>query len=131
MLADTEAQVRLAETALRIARVRLAELSQRLERGRPANHAGSEREGRRYMSVREFAQYVGVSERTLRYRRSRMIEGEHFIRVGSRVLIDAAAAEAFLRSDRTGHRDDLEAVTVDELTRRRAHIARRRTGSGR
>lgn len=124
-----EARLRAADIAIATAR-RLAE-----EQGIPVP-CGDERASitapsSPYLSQRDFAAYMGVSERMIAYDRKEMIEGVHFHPHGRRVLYHLPEAADFLRNRGRKKPLDTARLAVDEVTRRRARTALRKLRSAR
>lgn len=128
-----------AEEALQLlldALERRPDLAQRLQRAFGLRELGVERnEGAsRYMSIREYAVYSRVSERTVRTLiRQGMTEGTHFHRdgrTGRRVVVHVEAADAW-RESRTfakANARPLHELATNEILRRRAKTALEKAG---
>jgi hypothetical protein len=80
------------------------------------------------LSEVEFARFMGVSPRTIASDRKHMTEGVHYHRHGRRVLYHIVEAQAFLRNfKRPVAGEIIQRLAVDEVTRRRARMALRRS----
>lgn len=117
------------ETAARSAIVRLA------DRGGPTltNTVGAPTAvaTSQNLSELEFAELMGVSSRTIAYDRKQMTEGVHYHRHGRRVLYHVPEAQEFIRTYRgsLSRGADDERLAIDEVTRRRARVALKKTGN--
>jgi hypothetical protein len=84
------------------------------------------------LSEAEFARFMGVSPRTIANDRRYMTEGVHYHHHGRRVLYHVAEAALFLRHfKRPSAGDGVQQLAVDEVTRRRARVALRRSRGSR
>jgi hypothetical protein len=87
-----------------------------------------------FMSVDEYARHGRISSRTVRYLVKAMTENVHFHRdgrTGRRVLIHVREADAWraARKPARARAQDTAQLAIDEVTRRRAHVAlRKRVG---
>jgi hypothetical protein len=85
-----------------------------------------------HMSEPDFARHMCISPRTLATERKDMMEGVHYHHTGRRIIYHVAEAGEFLRGRARravlAGTDDVERLAIDEVTRRRARVALRRTG---
>jgi hypothetical protein len=79
------------------------------------------------LSEEKFAKLMGVSERTIAKDRTEMTEGLHYHRHGRRVLYHVPEAVEFIRHRKPPVAGDVARVAVDEVTRRRARVALRKS----
>lgn len=87
------------------------------------------------MTVDEYAEHARVSSRTIRgYVACGMLEGEHFHRegrTGRRVIIHVTSADSWRASRRFAKNEEhaLHDLATNEILRRRAHAALKKTGA--
>lgn len=93
------------------------------------------RAGVPFMNVREYARHARLSERTVRHLLKEMTEGSEFHRdgrTGRRVIVHTEAADAWRKARRRapGNNSDTadRDIVIDEVLRRRAIAALRKTG---
>lgn len=89
----------------------------------PAHSTGSN------LSENEFAELMGVSQRTIANDRAEMTEGVHYHCHGRRVLYHVPEAADFIRQRKPlkARGTDATRLAVDEVTQRRARVALRKS----
>ena len=111
------------------------ELARRL-RGVLLPEAPAARPSEPFMNVCEYARHARVSERTVRHLLKEMTEGSEFHRdgrTGRRVIVHTEAADAWRRSrSRAPNKNSgtaRQSLVIDEVLRRRAKAALKKTGT--
>jgi hypothetical protein len=135
-LAAAECEVALVEARLRSADIAIASARRAAEEHGVPMSLGDTRSSRAavsspHLSQRDFAAYMGVSERTIAYDRKEMTEGVHFHAHGKRVLYHLPEAADFIRNRSRKKPLDTARLAVDEVTRRRARTALRKLKAAR